>query len=47
MFYSKYSDYFPEQIMSEKYKEVSSKIIEMAEMSEDESVIEKIKRNFI
>ena len=41
MFYSKYSDYSPEQIMSSDYEILCKKILSM---SEDEQVTEKIKR---
>lgn len=44
MFYSKYSDYAPDQIITEKYEEVSEMLLNMVE---DGQTKEKMKRNII
>lgn len=44
MFYSKYSDYTHEQVLTDKYKQHCEKLLSMAT---SEQVQEKMKRNII
>lgn len=44
MFYNKYSDYFPEQIITENYKKLSEQFLSIIQ---NEQIKEKIKRYII
>lgn len=44
MLYSKYSDFSPEQIITQNYQKICEQLLSMAE---DEQIREKMKRNII
>ena len=44
MLYSKYSDFSPQKIMTEKYKKICENFLKFAK---DNQVLEKMKRNII